>query len=593
MSRSRATFWTLDCETDPFKAGRFPFPFIFGLYNGDTGEYYEFLTAAEVVAFLEQKQTIVYAHNGGKFDYHYLRQYINSDEPMLVINGRFAKFKIGECEFRDSLNLFPNTRLKDFGVKDEIDYRLMEADRRSDPNVMAEIKRYLRQDCVGLWEVIRRYWNDYGKSLTQAGSSMKVWQKMSGIAAPRQTKAQHDKYRAFYFGGRVQCFSQGTQHVKFSVADINSAYPFAMLSDHPFSPAAIIDDHLPSDGKLHKCFIELDCTSRGVFPWKSETGEMFFPDDEAGNRNRMRRYCVTGYEFITALDLNLVSNIIIRRVHYFPESVNFKDYITHFFDKREEARKNKDVAGRIFGKYFMNSLYGKFGANPEKYREYVIASVDSILDWKAKGFNEYKRWGERWLMERAPTEDELADASGKWRYYNVATAASVTGYVRAYLLRGMHRCSGVMYCDTDSIAATDTAGLSFGSDLGRYKNEGDFDLAHIAGKKMYAFHKAGASLGYDPNEESDDNQTWKIACKGVNFRTIGAVIDGKRCFGPEIISKIASGGQVDFEPEVPAYSIARDMPDMPTDSRAIGHFINRRIRNTAKDISIAPDDICA
>lgn len=595
MSRSHATFWTLDCETDPFKAGRFPFPFIFGLYNGDSDEYYEFLTAAEVVAFLEQKRTIVYAHNGGKFDYHYLRQYINSDEPMLVINGRFAKFKIGECEFRDSLNLFPNTRLKDFGVKDEIDYKLMEADRRCDPNVMAEIKRYLRQDCVGLWDVIKRYWSDYGKSLTQAGSSMKVWQKMSGITAPRQTKAQHDQYCRFYFGGRVQCFAQGSSNVKFSVADINSAYPYAMLSEHPISPAAIISDHLPPDKEINQCFIELDCTSRGAFPWKSDIGEMFFPDDEGGHRNRMRRYCVTGYEFLTALDLNLITNIIIRRVHNFPAVVEFKDYINHFFEKREQARKAKDVAGRIFGKYFMNSLYGKFGANPEKYREYVIASVDSILDWKAKGFTEYKRWGERWLMQRAPTTLELSEGTGsKWRYYNVATAASVTGYVRAYLLRGMHLCSGVLYCDTDSIAARDCSGLNFGSELGRYKNEGSFDRYHIAGKKMYAFHKQGMSDDYDGKEEAEEKQTWKIACKGVNFRTVGAEVNGQRLYGPQLIQHIADGGHVEFEPEVPAFSIARDMPDNAhEDSRVSGHFINRGIRNTAKDISIAPETISA
>jgi hypothetical protein len=369
-----------------------------------------------------------------------------------------------------------------------------------------------------------------------------------------------------------------------------------MLSHHPLSPSAIIQDHLPPDKEIAKCFIELDCTSRGAFPWKSDTGEMFFPDDEAGNRNKMRRYFITGYEFLAAIELDLISNIIIRRVHNFPQTVEFKDYIHHFFDKREQARKEKDVAGRIFGKYFMNSLYGKFGANPEKYREYVIASTDSILDWKAKGFVEYKRWGERWLMERAPTQEELSETSGtKWRYYNVATAASVTGYVRAYLLRGIHRCSGVLYCDTDSIAAVDCSRLDFGTELGKFKNEGDFDRYHIAGKKMYAFHKEGKSLEYDPKEEDDDKQNWKIACKGVNFRTVGAVIAGKRIFGPGLIQHIADGGHVEFEPEVPAFSIARDMPEIgnQSDSRSEGFFINRNIRNTAKDISIAPAEISA
>ncbi|MGH7745570.1 MAG: DNA polymerase, partial [Candidatus Dormibacteria bacterium] len=558
MGRKRRTFWTLDCETDPFKQGRFPFPFIFGAYEGDSGEYVEFSTADELIAFFQDRQTVVYAHNGGKFDYHYLRYAINSDEPLLVINGRLAKFRIGVCEFRDSLNIFPNTRLKDFGNKLEIDYRLMEADRRCDARVMLEIKRYLRQDCVGLWEVIRRYWDEYGKGLTQAGSSMRVWQKMSGLQAPRQTKAQHDLYRPYYYGGRVQCFERGINHTDFSVADINSAYPYAMLSAHPFSPAALFEDHLPPDGKLHQCLITLDCTSKGAFPWKATDGELFFPEDE----RQMRRYDITGYEFIAACDLDLVRNISIKTVYRFPLTIDFQEYIQHFFAKREYARKRGDIAGRIFGKYFMNSLYGKFGANPEKYSEFVIASNESLGEWIEKGYIRYKPWGVRHLMVRNATPEELADPDGKWRYYNVATAASVTGYVRAYLLRGIHKCAGVVYCDTDSIAARKVGSLSEGTSLGQWKNEGTFDYYAIAGKKMYAFHKTGYGQSYD-SEADEEKRNWKIASKGVNFSK-GMEIGGKFFSGPELITKIAQGEIIEFDPEVPTYTITRDMPVQAT-----------------------------
>lgn len=582
--------WTYDSETDPFHnctdlacdkchgGGRIPQPFLHGVYNGRNQEYEEFETTEQVVDFFSRRKALVYAHNGGKFDYHYLRDWVNSDEPVMVINGRLARFRMGECEFRDSLNIFPNTRLADFGVKNEIDYGLMEPEKRVDPNVRAEISRYLRQDCVGLWEVVDRYRAKYGKSLTQATASMKYWEKMTELKAPRQTQAQYEKYKPYYYGGRVQCFESGVGRTSFRVADINSAYPFAMLREHIFSPVAIVDRHLPSEPEIYKCLIKLECTSRGAFPWRDpKTQELFFPDDEAGNRNRMRTYTITGWEFLTALELNAVTNIHIRQVHTFPRSINFKEYIEHFYAQRMEAAAKGDVAGKIFGKYFMNSLYGKFGANCANYAEYVISHPDTpeFQKWKAKGYKEYKPWGERWLLERKPSEEQLNDITGRWRFYNVATAASVTGFVRAYLFKALSRASGPLYCDTDSIAARDTSALEFGKDLGQWKDEGQFDRYSIAGKKLYAFHEEGRSGTYDPKEK---NPSWKIASKGVNLSG-----DPR---APEIITQIAqkSGallkeGKYRSIPQSPTYSVTKEKP----------LFVARDLQFTAKDMSQACD----
>lgn len=582
MPRPRRTFWAVDSETLPFKQGRSPQPFIWGAYEGDAGFYEEFKTVAQCAHFFQDKRTTVYAHNGGRFDYmareacgvcddclggreqycqlgDSFRDHINSDEPLLVINGRVAKFRVGNCEFRDSLNLFPNTRLDDFGEKTKIDYALMEPEHRSDPNVMNEIRAYLRQDCVALWNVIRRYWDEYGKSLTQAGASMKYWSRMSGVEPPRQTKAAHAAYKPYYYGGRVQCFREGYGKVKFSVKDMNSAYPHAMLHSHMFSPDAMIEKHLPADKEIHQCLITLDAVSRGALPWRDDDGELWFPDDEAGRRNRVRTYKITGYELLTALELDAIKIMNIREVHYFPMSIDFKAYIEHFYELREKARKLGDVAGRTFAKYFMNSLYGKFGADCEKYREYTIATDDSVAGWIQKGYKIYKRWGQRFLMERPLPEE-------KERYYNVATAASVTGFVRAHLFRALSKCSGLIYCDTDSIAAEDTSALEQGSELGKWKHEMDCDEFAIAGKKLYAFHKAGTDIKYEPNAK-DSDKTWKIASKGVNFVA--------KEDGPDLIRRIANGETIEYEPEVPCYTITRDAP----------RFINRKVAKTYKDAS--------
>jgi hypothetical protein len=588
IKKPRGTFWVIDCETDPFHncqdlcckkcggKGRVPKPFLWGIYEGESDTYHEFETVRELIDFIRDIPGIFYAHNGGKFDYHYLRDHINTDESLLLINGRLAKFKIGRAEFRDSLNIFPNTRLKDFndssGGKIEIDYELMEPDRRTDPNARAEISKYLKQDCVMLWEKVRRYWDDYGKSITQASSSMKYWSKMYDIEPPRQTKTQHEKYSLYYYGGRVQCFESGVKETNFAVADINSAYPTAMLDYHPLSPQSTRQRHLPADEtEFNTSLIDLSCTARGCFPWREPDGnKLFFPDDE----HTVRRYWVTGWELRAALELDAAKNIRINNVHVFSKRVSFRQYITHFFNLREEARKNGDVAGRIFGKYFMNSLYGKFGADCQKYAEYILTHADHLLHWESQGYAVANDWGDKKLLAREPTEAQLNDTEQKrWRYFNVATAASITGFVRATLFKAMSACSGLIYCDTDSIAARDVSRLNFGTELGAFKHEGEFDSFAIAGKKLYAFHKAGAALTWDPHEEDEKKKNWKIACKGVNF---ASMIDG-----PERIACIARGEKIVFAPQVPTYTVTRQEPI----------FINRTVVNTYQDMSQAPNTV--
>lgn len=590
-------FWTTDSETDPFHhcddvtcdkchgLGRVPKSFIWGAYHGKLEDYIEFGSPKEIALFFRDKKTLTYAHNGGKFDFHELRDWINSDEPITLINGRLSRFKIGECEFRDSLNIFPNTALADFGVKSEIDYELMESSRRDDPNVRAEISRYLRQDCVGLWEQIARYRTEYGKSLTQATASMKYWEsKYFNLPAPRQTLSQFERCKPFYYGGRVQCFEGGIRQQSFSVADINSAYPRAMLERHPIAVVPTFSRRLPSkDAVTQTCLVKLQATARGCFPWREKThghgegcdckqcrkGELYFPDDCA-SYHRTRIYTITGWELLAALEHNAVSNIKIIECLRFAHTVSFKDYIDHFYEMRLEADRKGDKAGKIFGKYFMNSLYGKFGADCSNYSEYVLATSDSICDWEEKKYQRYKAWGERWLMERPPCEEDLEDVGSRWRYYNVATAASITGWVRAFLFKSMQQCSGLIYCDTDSIAARDTSKLQFGTQLGHWKHEGYFDEYAIAGKKLYAFHKAGQTRVYDPDQD-EKLSPWKLASKGVNF---GSLNDG-----PTRIYALAQGQQIRYLPQVPTYSITKNVPV----------FIDRNIRSTVKDISQAPD----
>lgn len=522
----------IDAETDPFKQGRVPQPFIWGCYHGEETSYYEFATVPELLAHLAEYRAIVYAHNGGKFDYFYMRDHMDADRPIMVINGRFSSFYIGECEFRDSMNLLQNP-LRAF-AKEEIDYRKLERAVRA--KHMDEIRRYLKSDCVNLYTAIARYFHDYGRSLTQAGSAMRYWKRTYQVPMIPQTPAQSYLYRPFYYGGRVQCFATGHGRADFSVVDINSAYPCAMRGKHPISPDAERRRHLPRAGHMPQSLIKFVGVADGSLPFREESGALSFPND-----GESRTYCVTGWELEAALELNLCRILRVLEVRRFTQLVDFDDYVRTFWEKRKVAKAAGDKAADVFAKLFLNSLYGKFAADPEKYREYVIATDDSVMRWLSLGFELNCKLGERFLYERPLPED-------KHYYYNVATAASITGCVRAMLMRGIAKCEGVLYCDTDSIAARDVSRLPLGAELGQWKVEMTGTEYAIACKKTYAFKRT---------QPDDRGGWWKTASKGARLT-------------PDEIVRAARGESVKFVPEVPTYSIFREQP----------LFVSRYIKRT-------------
>lgn len=524
--------------------GRIPKPFIWGAYDLYTGRYETFGSAQLFVDFFRERRTTVYFHNGGKFDGHYLRPYFNSDQELLIINGRIARFEIGAAEFRDSYNLIPVALGK--YQKEHIDYALMEDFPVCDIHTReltrvrdlycADIEKYLKSDCVNLASLLRQYFERYGRGLTQAGAAMTYWAKHynKGVK-PKQSAAQFERYRPYYYGGRVECFASGYREERATTVDKNSAYPHAMLSRHPISPEAICLSSLPTDSKIPQCFVTLRAVSHGALPFRLDSGELIFPRDD-----KERVYDVTGWELLAGLEVNAIRIKEVITVHYFRETIDFQGYIQHFYNERKIAKCNQDVAGDIFAKLFMNSCYGKFASNPENYNEYMLSSEQRMAEHTKEGYKFYHFWGDgrSLLWRQLPVE--------KHRYYNIATAASITGYVRAGMFRDLCRVKNPRYCDTDSITAGDVSGLSIGPELGQWKIEKHSDAWAIVGKKMYAFRDA-------------ETGAWdKVACKGVKLTA-------------DQIIRAAHGEVIEYEPEVPCFTITRPEP----------RFINRRIRLTA------------
>lgn len=515
-----------DCETDPFEHGVIPAPFIWGYYSEN--EYIEFRSTGEFVNFIKNRNEIIYLHNGGKFDIHFLIDHVNKYENIMVINGRIAKAKIGECELRDSYCILP-TPLSAFS-KQEFEYWKLKKEHRKKYD--REIRKYLESDCINLYNYVQSFISNYGMNLTIAGAAMKIWEKEYG-AKDKNPKSLFDTFVRYYYGGRVECMRGGVFSGKIMVADINSAYPFAMVHGHASGGDFDIYKSIPNSftrEQIQRCFITIVCDSHGQFPCRDKQS-LSFPRD--GER---RRFNVTGWEYIAALETGNIVNADIEEVYSAPRSVNFTPYVDRFFALKKHAKETGDRAQYIFAKLFLNSLYGKFAANPDNYSEFQLCELEDIEAYAEEGWEYSNQIGNSALVQTPLPEH-------KRHYYNVATAASITGFVRAYLWRSINNVQQPLYCDTDSIAFMGNHSLPISDSLGDWEIEARVDSAAIAGKKLYSFRL--------------ENGSFKTASKGAKLT-------------PQEIYEIALGKTVEYKPEAPTFSIKKN-----------AHFTCRNIKATA------------
>lgn len=536
MAKREKIILTLDAETDPFKHGDIPEPFLWGLDDGEScvtfwGEAEKIKKDLLLELSTYPKGTIVYAHNGGKFDFHFLLDCL--DPELMIINGRIAVATLfgGQIELRDSYLLIP-LPLATFD-KIEIDYDKMKKENRD--RYKDEITIYLRKDCRILHEIVTRFIDRFGLNLTLAGTAIKELKK-TGYNVPSTSQRYDDKFRPFYYGGRVQTFKTGSfiaTDSPFIFADINSAYPTAMMQRHWFGTEYFSTTELPARDKLGPCLITLDAVARGCLPFRGHDNKLYFPDD-----NETRRYNVTGWEILAGLDTDSleIKNVILCYRPLLTE--NFEGYISKWFKEKAEA-KGKDFLAYQFAKLMQNSAYGKFGQDGRRFSKFCILPVgewpDLILGKNGEPLpmSDTEQWQFHSDTETGYTFFKRSDPSDK--FYNVPVAASITGWVRAYLWRNIHASEGVMYCDTDSIICEKFNGV-VGKELGQWEIEAELSEVHIAQRKMYACRKT-------PVSDIGPVNAVKVATKGV------------RLTFDQIKNAVSTGSVIEYERDAPTFSV--------------------------------------
>lgn len=503
---SRVPIYTSDLETDPFRYGRYPMPFVAGFFDGTDYQYFWGVDCIDrmFAMIANLPPGIIYFHNGGRFDIYYCMKHIIG-YPALIINGRIV---VARCkslnpkkphEIRDSYAIMPFSLSK--YKKDEIDITHLEKNVRT--KYKSEIIRYLKGDCTYLYELCSAFVKMFGPKITVGSTAMGELKKFHSFENLGKT-CDTDIRSQYYYGGRVECFQRGILSGKWKVYDVNSMYPSVMKNFlHP------VDTPEADTVKIRKstCFITAEGKNYGAFPTRQKNGGLRFDIDRG-------IFHVTIHEWETALRHNLFEPTKIRRCINFRNRISFAEFVDSFYVKRNEAKIAGDDIHALFYKYILNSAYGKFAQNPDKYNEYTITDATVNLEssgWRANSIesvdstatNSYIIW------QRKPVKQHA-------KMFNVATGASITGASRSVLLDAIAKADTPIYCDTDSLICKGLTGVNLDeTELGAWKLEATANEACIAGKKLYALFNKGVTVKQANKGVKITAQEIKDVCRGV------------------------------------------------------------------------------
>lgn len=541
LTQTKKIIAVVDCETDPFEYGLRIKPFAIGFDTGNryldfwgdncVKDFFDFL-ATETAEGIEY---IIYAHNGGKFDFFFFLDYLDAGQTPLIMGGRLVKIYFAGQEFRDSFAIIPQA-LGSY-KKEEIDYNTFKTDLREKHRVA--ILEYLRSDCLYTRELICGFHDMFGDKLTIASASLPMLNSFTGFEKIGGD-AFDDRFRRFYYGGRNQCFETGIlmpKHGnKFFVYDRNSMYP-AVMRDvlHPISNRPELQRTIDKDTD----FACIEAINEGALPMRADNGGLDFTVKRG-------TFYATIHEINAGLETGTLKILRVLHAWKFDKKATFTEFVETFYNMRLDAKAKGDKVRDILYKFCLNSGYGKFALNPRKFRQWSM-TIGEVPEPQATGSNPdgwslHSQCGDLFIWSRPNPR--------KGGFYNVATAASITGAARANLLLNIAISKRPVYCDTDSIICEGFSGDLNETELGGWKLEATGDRIAIGGKKLYTI--------YNKAELEATGEAIKRASKGVRL-------------SPAEIVQVCNGQEIVYKNPVPCFSL-----DGSAD------FVERRIRATGR-----------
>ena len=472
----------------------------FGIINIHTLSYDCGITIEEFFEYLRGiPSATVYFHNL-KFDGDFLINYmlhkkyelkrskdkLNPREFKTLITDTGVFYCIDICisekcmiHVRNSLNLLPfkvEELPSKFGIdtiKGEIDYT---KDRPIGYKPTLEEYVYQKNDCLIVAKCLNILFEYDLNKMTLASNALYFFKRPFGKNFREMFPIlSYDKLiRKSYKGGYTylnkafasKMISDGI------VLDVNSLYPSRMYYDMmPYGVGVYGIGQYKKDELMPLYIQKFACTfniKEGYLPTVQIKNNMRFSDTEylesSGDESII--LCLTSVDFELFMSHYNVYNIeYIEYWKYTGINGLFNEYIDFWMDIKEKADRLGNKGMRQIAKLMLNSLYGKFGTNPE--------SGEKLPYLKEDGSTAY---------HNIKNED-------KEPVY-LPLASFITAYARKYTIDAAQaNCDRFIYCDTDSLHLIGTEIPDnievHPTKLGAWKHESTFTEAKFLRQKTY------------------------------------------------------------------------------------------------------------
>ncbi|KAG5107158.1 hypothetical protein JHK82_044128 [Glycine max] len=478
----------------------------------------------------------IYFHNLGRFDGIFLLKHLALYHPNYTVTPLMRDNRLYEVAvyskkrllftFRDSLHLLPG-KLDDLaknlcpelGSKGSISY---EDVRLESLSIMKEsLLEYMEQDILLLGGIMQSFQDIYYKAY-QADIVNKLTIASLALSLFREKYYDYNKHRIHipnqnedtfirrgYYGGHTDAYlPYGTNLYYY---DVNSLYPFVikefsmpggtpvwhsdleyMTLDNMFG---FIEAYVECPKSINKPFLPYGDNKDGtlIFPTGTFVG-VYYSEELKYARD-------IGYTIIPICG------------YLFEEMESpFKDYINSLFESRSNAKKKGNNALSFVYKLLMNSLYGRFGINPQSTKTEMCNKSKRDRIFRRPEFID-----DVFIREDLYMVSYLTNPGKGPSYWDppknsaVQLAAAITAGSRIYMYKYISR-EDCLYTDTDSIVLGNPLPEEdvSSSVLGKFKLEDKILEGFFLAPKCYSY----------TTEESDGNKkVYKYKGPGRNVIT--------------------------------------------------------------------------
>ena len=488
-------------------------PYAIGYYNGFTyTEFYKYDMSDNVIdKFLNfinniENDTVIYAHNGGKFDtvlllpailmkeYMFITDYLESNGRILTLN--ITNKKKCRISFRDSINFIcmsldsacdsfktATKKLTGTVIHDDVNIYNSYINSKIKVHKMSIVDytaKYLKNDCVCLHEMINIFdsviFNTYKfhvyDTLTNAGIARKHFLDTHYDEIKKPIYYLTDKIdselRQYYFGGRNEVLTsigeyKGSKPLFY--VDFTSLYPYVMQKyDYSYDKLNIIDIPIEDENKFNdKWFGFVKCVFRNTnhnnqpLHAVKGMGKLLFPYVDNWTES-----IISTEEIKYSIKYDLGYEYKFKKVYnYEKHEPIFQGMITTLFKMKSDAETDGDEALRTIAKIIINSSYGFWGTNYKDRDQSIIYDTSKLSEkHKAEVFeqkyfgylndNKLKSYKQHEHYDLYQITDRIKPNS-----VNVGLASMICSNARIelYNLMRMIKSKGgnVFYCDTDSV----------------------------------------------------------------------------------------------------------------------------------------------